>query len=44
LSKEFSEVQEVAQLGGRSPEEVRYVLSEEAAAAAQVGEHTGCGG
>ncbi|KAF5828012.1 hypothetical protein DUNSADRAFT_18361 [Dunaliella salina] len=36
LNSEFASIQEMAQLKGRSPEETRYLLSEEAAAAAQV--------
>lgn len=35
LAKEFGEVQGVAALSGRSPEDTRWALSEEAAAAAQ---------
>uniref|UniRef100_A0A7S3VV24 Uncharacterized protein n=1 Tax=Dunaliella tertiolecta TaxID=3047 RepID=A0A7S3VV24_DUNTE len=36
LNTEFTAIQEMAQLKGKSPEETRYLLSEEAAAAAQV--------
>mmetsp|Transcript_7094 Transcript_7094/g.12149 ORF Transcript_7094/g.12149 Transcript_7094/m.12149 type:complete len:362 (+) Transcript_7094:136-1221(+) len=35
LQKSFAEVQRVAHLEGKTPEEVRYLLSEEAASAAQ---------